>query len=125
MANGERKLRDRTRTVEHKRVATIFGCEFRRQLGEFFREKSRIMRDHDSWFRRNSLLPVPIVQIGDKSARCAVDIEKIHCVRADAWKLGPLVLACVAAFCSRNDFPDGPPAQATGAEGKRLIKPIV
>src|SRR4029079_10662423 len=78
MANGKRKLRDRTRTIEHKRVATIFSCEFGRQLSEFFREESRVMRDHEFWLGRNSLSPIPVLQISNKPAGCAVDVEGIH-----------------------------------------------
>ncbi len=116
MANGKRKLRDRTRTIEHKRVATIFGCDFRRQLGEFFREKSRIMRDHDFWLRRNSLAPIPVLQVSNKSARCPVDVKEIHRVRADAREFRSFAFARIPAFRSRDDFPDGAPAQPTRAK---------
>ena len=92
MTNGKRKLRHRTRSIEHKGVATIFGCDLRRQPGEFFREKSRIMRDHKFWLRRTSLTPVPVLQVGDKSSRCTINVKKIHRVRADAGKFRSLVL---------------------------------
>jgi hypothetical protein len=116
MTNGKRKFRHRTRTIEHKRVAPIFGCDFRRQLGEFFREKSRIMRDHQFWFRWNSLASVPVLQVSNHSARCPVDVKEIHRIRADARKFRPLAFARIPAFRRRNDFPDGAPTQPTGAK---------
>ena len=125
MTNGKRKLRNRTRTIEHKRVATIFGCDFRRQLGEFFREKSRIMRDHDFWLRQNSLAPVPVVQVSNKSARCSIDIKEIHRIRADAREFRSLAFARIPAFRSRDNFPDSASAQPTRAKCKCLVKPVV
>src|SRR5262245_63367786 len=125
MANGKRKLRDRTGTIEHKGVATIFSRDFRRQLREFFRKKSRIMRDHDFWLRQNPLAPVPIVQVSNKSARCSVDVKEIHRIRADAREFRSLSCARVTAFCSRDNLPDSAPTQATRAKCQGLVKPVV
>src|SRR5512132_3998487 len=83
------------------------------------------MRDHDFWLRRNSLAPVPVLQVSNKSARCPVDVKKVHRIRADAREFRSLAFARIPAFRSRDDFPDGPPAQPAGAEGKRLVKPVV
>src|SRR5438874_6193295 len=109
MTNGKRKLGDRTRTIEHKRVATIFGCDFRRQLGEFFRKEAGIMRDHDFWLRWNSLAPVPVLQVSNKSARCPVDVKEIHRCRADAREFGSCAFVRIPEFRSGDDFPDGSP----------------
>jgi hypothetical protein len=83
------------------------------------------MRDHDFWLRRSSLAPVPVLQVRNKSARCPVDVKKVHRIRADAREFRSLVFARIPAFRGRDDFPDGPPAQPAGAEGKRLVKPVV
>src|SRR4030095_9855719 len=93
--------------------------------GEFFREKARIMRDHDFWPRRNSLAAVPVLQVSNKSARCPVDVKKVHRIRADAREFRSLAFARIAAFRGGDDFPDGAPAQPTGAKCKRLVKPVV
>src|SRR5262245_30472796 len=83
------------------------------------------MRDHDLRLRRNSLAPFPCLQITNKSARCTIDVEKIHRVRADARELRSLAVARIPTFRSRDDFPDGAAPQATGAEGECLVKPVV
>ena len=83
------------------------------------------MRDHDFWLCRNSLAPVPVLQVSNESARCALDVEEIHRIRADAREFRPLTFARVAALCSRNDFSDGPPAQPTRAKRERLVETIV
>src|SRR5262245_11017021 len=125
MPNPKRKLRYRTRTIEHKGVATIFSCDFRRQLREFFREKSRIVCNHNLWLRQNSLAPVPVVQVINKPARCPVDVKEIHRIRADAREFRSLAFARTPTFGSRHNFPDSAPAQATRPECKCLIKPVV
>jgi hypothetical protein len=83
------------------------------------------MRDHDFWLRRTSLAPVAVLQVRNKSARCPVDVKEIHRVRTDAREFRPLAFARISAFGTRNDFPDGAPAQPTRAKGKCLVKTIV
>ena len=125
MANSKRKLRDRTRTIEHERIATISSCDFCRQLGELFREESRIMGDHDFGLRRNSLAPAALLQVSNKPARGPIDIKKIHRIRADAREFRSFAFARVSAFSSGDDFTDSAPAKPTRAKFKRLVKPIV
>ena len=125
ITDSKRKLWHGARPVEHARVATVFSCDFRRNFGELFREKTRIMRDHDLRLRRNFLPFVPIVQVSDKSSCCAVDVKKIHRVRADAWEFRSLVLARISALRSRNDFPDRAATQTACSERKRLVETIV
>ena len=125
VTNRKRKLRHRARAVEHARVATVFSCDFGRKFRELFREKARIMRDHEPWSRGYFLASVPIVQISDKSPRCTVDIKKIHRVRTDTGKLRSLVFACIPALRSRNDFANRAPAQSASSECKRLVETIV
>ncbi len=55
ITNRKGKLRHRARAVEHARVAAIFSCNFRRNFGELFRKKARIMRDHELRLCRDSL----------------------------------------------------------------------
>src|SRR5262249_310994 len=125
MPHSKRKLRHRARAIEHERVATIFGCDSRSQFGKFVREKPRIMGDHEFWLRGNSLAPVRVLQVSNKSARCAVDIKEIHCIRAYAREFRSLAFARIPAFRSCDDFPDGAPAQPTRADQKRLVESIV
>src|SRR5882724_7454730 len=106
-------------------IATVFSCNFRCNFGELFREKTRIMRDHDLRLRRYLLPLVPIVQISDKSACCAVDVKEIHRVRADAGKLGTPVLARIPALCGRNDLPNCAATKTACPERKRLVEAIV
>ncbi|PYI82257.1 MAG: hypothetical protein DMF05_00165 [Verrucomicrobia bacterium] len=83
------------------------------------------MRDHDFWLRRNSLASVPVLQVSNKSARCAIDVEEIHRICADAREFWSLAFSRIPAFRGRYDFPDGPPAQPTRAKCKCLVKPVV
>src|SRR6516165_11503668 len=83
------------------------------------------MCDHDFWLIRNSLAPVPVLQVSNKPARCTVDVKEIHRIRADAREFRLLAFARIPAFRSCDDFPDGAPAQSTCAECKCLVKSIV
>src|SRR5207244_7072054 len=125
MTNSKGKLWHGARALEHARVATSFSRNFRRKFGELFREKPRIMRDHNLRCRRNFFASVPIVQKSNKSPRRAADVEKIHRVRADAGELGSLVFARISALRSRNDFADRAPAKPASPERKRLVESIV
>jgi len=83
------------------------------------------MCDHEFWFRGNSLAPVPVLEVSNKSARCTVDVKEIHRVGADARELRPLVFVRMPAFRSSDDFPDRATAQPTRAKCQCLIKPVV
>jgi hypothetical protein len=80
------------------------------------------MRDHDLRRRWNFLASFPIVEISDESLRCAANVEEIHRVRPDAWKLRSFVFARATALHSRDDFPDSTAAKAASAKGKCLVK---
>src|SRR5262249_17873718 len=108
-----------------KGIATVFSCDFRRNFRELFREKSRIMRDHDLRLRRNFLPFVPIVQVSNESSCCAVNVKEIHCVRADGWELRSLVFVRMSALGSGNDFPDRAATQTACSERKRLVETVV
>src|ERR1700730_8217656 len=84
-----------------------------------------IMSNNDFRLSGNPLLAAPLMQIGDESLCRATDIEKIHRIRSNAGELRPLIPARLAAFCLRYDFSNGPPAQATRAKRKCLVKAIV
>src|SRR5213592_3132260 len=120
ITNSNGKLRHRARAVEHARVATVFSCDFRCNFCELFREKTRIMRDHDLRLRKTFLPSVPIVQISDESACCAVDVKEIHRVRADAGKFGSFVLARIPALSGRNDPPNCAATKTARPKRKRL-----
>jgi len=56
------------------------------------------VRDHNPWLCLNLLAPVPVVQIVNESPGGAIDVKKIHRIRADAREFRPLTFARVARF---------------------------
>src|SRR6266403_1763260 len=87
------------------------------------------MRDHDFRFRRNVRALIPIVNISDESLGRATDVEEIHRVRPDAWKLWPPcshgAVRRVASLRFRHNLPDRASTQPAGAESKCLVKAVV
>ncbi len=66
-----------------------------------------------------------MVQIVNESPGGAIDVKKIHRIRADAWEFWSLAFPCLSSLRSRNDFPNGAPAQPARPECKRLVESIV
>ena len=107
MSNRKGKLRRRTRPVEDTSIAAIFRRDPRRQLGERFREKARVVRDHDLWFCSCRVGPGALMEISDQALGGAADVEEIHRVGADARKLRRFVRGGSASLARGHDFSDG------------------
>ena len=91
VAHGKRELWHRTRA----RRTRMRRSRFQRQLSQLIlrilsRKTADRARSQSLAWRTICSRRFRVVQIGDKSTGCAIDVEKIHRVRADAGKLRSL-----------------------------------
>ena len=125
VAHRKGEFRRRTRPIENAGVATVFGRDVRRQSGEFTREKTRVVGDHEPRQTLDLFAREPFVEVIDEALGGAPDALVVHHVRPHAGELRTPEFVRLAALRLSHDLPDGAPADSAGAEGEGAIKAVV
>ena len=124
VAHGEGQLRRGARPREEPCIAAKLDRNLRCQLRELAREMPCVVRDDDLRTSLEFLFPEPLVAVAHKPLHSAVDVEKVHRIRADARQFRPRAILRLSALCCGNHAPDGASAQPAGAKRKRAPEPI-